>query len=274
MNPSQAEFSGFPPNGLLARLDAVWRECAPLAKCTATLALWADWQAGRLDPAELALPRQVPLEPGKPSRPELVPPQHLSVRGVGSPLGRAAMLHAIAHIEFNAINLALDAVYRFAGLPEAYYAGWLEVAKEEAEHFALVRNHLLGLGYDYGDFPAHGGLWDMAVRTAADPLWRMALVPRLFEARGLDATPPIINKFRSVGDTAAVAILEVILREEVGHVALGDRWFRHLCAERGLPPEATYQQLLEEFQAPRPRRPFNVEARRAAGFSEAELAAM
>lgn len=242
----------------------------PARKCQITQALWQDWQSGQLS-LEGNSPVQPFAPPGRPERPVLVPPAQVKPRSVGSIEGRATMLHAIAHIEFNAINLALDAVYRFRDLPRDYYTGWLQVAKEEAEHFVLVRTHLQRLGYDYGDFPAHDGLWEMAGRTAADPLARMALVPRLFEARGLDATPPIINKFVSVGDHEAVRILEIILREEVGHVALGDRWFRYLCAQRGLEPLSTYRRLLADYGAPRLRRPFNVKARLAAGFSEQEL---
>jgi len=183
-----------------------------------------------------------------------------------------ALLHAIAHIEFNAINLALDCVYRFQSLPADFHAGWIRVASEEALHFCLVRERLLALGYDYGDLPAHNGLWEMACRTAHDPLARMALVPRVLEARGLDVTPPIMAKLRAAGDEASCAVLETILRDEVGHVALGDRWFRRLCAERGLEPEAEYLRLLRELDAPWPVPPLNLAARRQAGFGEDELA--
>ncbi len=193
-------------------------------------------------------------------------------RELNGPEGHAALIHALAHIEFTAINLALDAVYRFSGLPAGYYGDWLRVAAEEALHFRLLRDHLRGLGRDYGDFPAHEGLWDMARKTADDPLARMALVPRLMEARGLDVTPGIQDKLRGFGDRSGAAILDIILRDEVGHVAAGDRWFRHLCTERGLAPEPTYRSLIAECSAPRPRRPFNLTARLAAGFSRDELA--
>ncbi|HWU84292.1 MAG TPA: ferritin-like domain-containing protein, partial [Rhodocyclaceae bacterium] len=195
----------------------------------------------------------------------------LPQRGAHTPEGRAALVHAIAHIEFNAINLALDHVVRFPEFPRDYVDDWLTVAAEEAYHFGLVRDHLRTLGHDYGDFAAYDGLWQMTLKTAHDPLARMALVPRLLEARGLDATPPIQRKLQGVGDTAAVAILDIILRDEVGHVAVGDRWFRVLCAERGLEPEQTYRRLLDEYAAPWPQPPLNEEARRAAGFSEDEL---
>ncbi|THF60682.1 ferritin-like domain-containing protein [Pseudothauera rhizosphaerae] len=244
----------------------------PDGKCRATDALLADRRAGRLavvagadDPAPVT-------EPGRPPRPELVAPQAVPMRRAGTREGHAALLHAIAHIEFNAINLALDCVYRFRALPAEFHDGWLAVAAEEAHHFGLVRGRLRALGFDYGDFPAHNGLWEMACKTAGDPLARMALVPRVLEARGLDATPPIMAKLKAIGDRDSVAVLEIILRDEIGHVALGDRWFRVLCAGRGLEPEATYVELIEAFDAPRPRPPLHVEARRAAGFSEAELA--
>lgn len=242
----------------------------PAEKCRLALALHADWQAGLLTLAASVPAQPVPV-PGRPAKPELLPPHQVKSRSMGSPTGRAVMLHAIAHIEFNAINLALDAVYRFRGLPAGYYAGWLQVAAEEAEHYGLIVGHLNRLGYTYGDFPAHNGLWDMACKTADDVLARMALVPRLFEARGLDVTPPIIKKFESVGDSEAVRILHIILRDEVGHVALGDHWFRQLCTERGLPAEATFLELLKSHEAPRIKPPFNVEARLMAGFTAEEI---
>jgi uncharacterized ferritin-like protein (DUF455 family) len=185
--------------------------------------------------------------------------------------GRATLVHAMTHIEFNAINLALDAVYRFRGLPSAYYGDWLKVAAEEALHFQLLRDHLGSLGHDYGDFAAHNGLWEMAMKTAHDPLARMALVPRVLEARGLDATPAIVEKLRSAGDDKAVAILAIIERDEIGHVAIGNRWYLHLCQERGLEPVQTFRRLLKEFDAPPLKPPFNIEARRKSGFAEAEL---
>jgi uncharacterized ferritin-like protein (DUF455 family) len=195
-------------------------------------------------------------------------------RSVHSPAGRAALLHAVAHIEFNAINLALDAVWRFAGLPESFYRDWLRVAAEEAHHFSLLAAHLATLGHAYGDFDAHDGLWAMCAKTAHDPLARMALVPRTLEARGLDATPPMQAKLRAAGDDAAVAILDTILHDEVGHVAVGNRWFRWLCERGGHEPLATFERLRQDHGAPRPKPPFNLEARARAGFGAAELAAL
>jgi uncharacterized ferritin-like protein (DUF455 family) len=212
--------------------------------------------------------------PGRPSRPELVAHTALKARSVGSLEGRMALIHALAHIELNAIDLALDAVWRFPGLPEAFYRDWLQVAREEALHFELLRDHLRAHGLDYGAYPAHNALWEMAEKTRHDPLARLALVPRTLEARGLDASPPIKAKLVRAGDARAGEILDVILRDEIGHVAVGNRWYRHLCAQRGLDPVATYAALAHTHGAPRPRGPFNLEARRAAGFDEAELAAL
>jgi uncharacterized ferritin-like protein (DUF455 family) len=213
--------------------------------------------------------------PGCPARPQLR--SHLDVpkRSPFTPEGLAALLHAVTHIEFNAINLALDAVWRFPGMPPAYYLDWLKVAAEEARHFSLLRAQLQSMGYDYGDFAAHTGLWDMTQKTEGDLLARMALVPRTLEARGLDATPPMQAKLRKVGTPdalRAVAILDIVLHDEIGHVAIGNHWYRLLCAQRGLDPLATYARLARQYGAPRLKGPLNLEARRLAGFDEAELA--
>ena len=213
--------------------------------------------------------------PGCPAKPELR--SHLDVprRSSFTAEGLAALLHAVTHIEFNAINLALDAIWRFDGMPRAYYLDWLKVAAEEAHHFSLLRALLQSMGHDYGDFAAHTGLWDMTRKTEGDILARMALVPRTLEARGLDATPPMQAKLRKVGTPhamRAVAILDIILRDEIGHVAIGNHWYRHLCAQRGLEPVATYGALAHQYAAPRVKGPLNLDARREAGFDEAELA--
>jgi uncharacterized ferritin-like protein (DUF455 family) len=230
--------------------------------------------------ATLSIADKLPIAPpdglpGCPGRPELR--SHLDVpkRSPHTPAGLAALLHAVTHIEFNAINLALDAAWRFDNMPPAYYRDWLLVAAEEALHFSLLRTQLQAMGYDYGDFPAHTGLWDMTHKTSGDVLARMALVPRTLEARGLDATPPMQAKLRKVGTPdalAAVAILDIILRDEIGHVAIGNHWYRHLCSERGLEPVATYAVLATAYGAPRLKGPLNLDARRAAGFDEDELA--
>jgi len=213
-----------------------------------------------------------PPPPGRPQRPALVAPRELAQRPVGTREGRCALIHALAHIELNAVNLALDIVARFADMPEAFYRDWIGVARDEARHFGLLDAHLRTLGHGYGDFPAHDGLWDMAERTRDDLLARLALVPRTLEARGLDAAPPIRDKLARSGDAAAAAILQVILDDEVGHVAIGNRWYRWVCEQRGLDPMATCAQLARRYRAPVLRGPFNLDARRRAGFTEEELA--
>jgi uncharacterized ferritin-like protein (DUF455 family) len=218
-----------------------------------------------------------PNLPGRPPKPLLLPHLSIAQRSPHTREGLAALIHAVAHIEFNAINLALDAVWRFAGMPRDYYLDWLRVACEEAQHFALLRALLQDMDADYGSFAAHTGLWDMTERTKGDITARMALVPRTLEARGLDATPPMQAKLRKVGTPhalRAVEILDVILRDEVGHVAVGNRWYRWLCEREGLEPVAHYKQLRLRYQAPRLRAPFNTEARRLAGFTDEELRAM
>lgn len=212
--------------------------------------------------------------PGRPSLPQLVPPTQVKHRSMATPQGRAALLHALAHIEFNAINLALDIMWRFAGMPEAFYRDWLRVAREEAYHFDLLRQRLAAMGHAYGDFPAHDSLWDMAQRTQEDLLARLALVPRTLEARGLDASPMIRAKLSGAGDRESAAIVDIILADEIGHVAIGNHWYKHLCALAGKDPVACYAELAQRHDAPRLRGPFNLEARRAAGFDDAELAAL
>lgn len=239
----------------------------PDTKVRRTLAL--AWDALPVDAGE-PLP-EPPGLPGRPERPELVAPRQLAQRAVGTPAGRSALLHALAHIEHNAINLALDACWRFAGMPEDYYRDWFGVAREEAQHFALLQDHLAGMGVAYGDLPAHDGLWEMVRKTRGDVLARMALVPRTLEARGLDASPAVRQRLASVGDHAGAAIVERILHDEIGHVAIGNRWFRHLCASRGLDPLPVAAELERRYQAPVLAGPFNLPARRAAGFTDAEL---
>ncbi|MED5620075.1 ferritin-like domain-containing protein [Ideonella sp. BN130291] len=245
----------------------------PTAKADAALALQAAARGGAPLNPTAAMPAPA-LLPGRPARPALVPPDQVPRRSPFTPEGRAALLHAVAHIEFNAINLALDAVWRFPGMPDAYYFDWLRVAGEEALHFTLLREHLRSLQHDYGDFDAHDGLWAMTDKTRHDIVARMALVPRTLEARGLDATPPMQAKFAKAGDQRAVEILAIILRDEIGHVAVGNRWYAWLCKRDGLDPVQHYRTLAERHGAPRLKPPFNRPARLAAGFSEAELATL
>ena len=275
-----------PDNGLRAAALQALLLADPVAKVAATHALWQRLaglhETGKADAvlaqqAELALTEPAVPLPGRPEQPRLVPPADVPHRTPFTREGLAAQLHAIAHIEFNAINLALDAVWRFAGMPADYYRDWLRVADEEATHFGLLAEHLASLGHAYGDFTAHDGLWTMCVRTQHDITARMALVPRTLEARGLDATPLIQRRLRQVGTPEAlraVDILDIILRDEIGHVAIGNRWYGWLCARDGLDPLAHYRVVARQHAAPRPRPPFNDAARRAAGFSDAELASL
>jgi uncharacterized ferritin-like protein (DUF455 family) len=246
----------------------------PAAKVAAVQALWAQRANLAID-ADCGLPP--PSQPGRPAKPTLILPKEVPRRSPYTPEGHVALIHSIAHIEFNAINLALDAAWRFAGMPSAYYSDWLRVAFEESQHFTLLSDHLATLGYAYGDFPAHDGLWTMAENTRHDVVARMALVPRTLEARGLDATPIIQAKLRKVGTgpaLQAVAILDTILREEVGHVAIGNHWYRWLCARDGLDSARFHRQAASQHGGPALKPPFNLTARKLAGFTQEELDAL
>jgi uncharacterized ferritin-like protein (DUF455 family) len=244
----------------------------PAGKMAAVAAMAQAWRAGTLaidaggallDPGTI---------PGRPERPELVPPRLVGRRSMATAEGRAMLVHALAHIEFNAVNLALDALWRFAGMPDEYYADWLRVSEEEAIHFSMLDAHLKVLGYRYGDFPAHDSLWEMVEKTRGDVLARLALVPRTLEARGLDAIPPLRAKIAHAGDLAAANILDRILQDEIGHVEIGNRWYHYLCQQQDIEPRSTYAELARRYEAPSLKGPFNIAARRQAGFSEAELA--
>jgi len=209
--------------------------------------------------------------PGRPLKPELIPPLDVPKRSMATPEGRVSLLHSLAHIEFNAMNLALDAIWRFPEMPVKYYEDWLKVSKEEAYHFSLIEAHLQSLGFAYGDFPAHNSLWEMVERTSDAIIARMALVPRTMEARGLDAVPAIRDRFKQIKDNKVVEILEVILRDEVGHVLIGNQWFNFLCAKENISPIQAYKELAIAYRAPSLRGPFNLEARKEAGFTQEEL---
>ncbi|VUZ24809.1 Uncharacterised protein [uncultured Comamonas sp.] len=244
----------------------------PQEKAQATIAMLAQAHCYTVDP-HLALQCSAPL-PGHPARPALLPHTAVARRSPATLQGRAVLMHAIAHIEFNAINLALDAIWRFADMPAAYYLDWLQVAGEEGKHFMLIENWLQTHGFAYGDFPAHQGLWTMCEKTAHDITARMALVPRTLEARGLDATPQIQHKLRHIGTPdalAAVQILDTILHEEVGHVAIGNHWYNWLCQCHALAPQEHYTALVQRYQAPWPKPPLNTPARKAAGFTQEEI---
>jgi uncharacterized ferritin-like protein (DUF455 family) len=256
-------------------LFAAARQCLDTADPAEKAALARDHAAafargGLRVPGDAPPPEPIRM-PGRPSRPRLVHPRELPRRGLGSDEGRAAFLHAIAHIELNAIDLAWDAVYRFRGLPADFYRDWVQVADDEARHFMMLRERLHEFGREYGDFDAHNGLWEMSEKTAHDGLARMALVPRVLEARGLDVTPGMIAKLRGMGDTRTVEILETILCEEVAHVAAGSRWYRWYCERAGIEPRARFRELLHEYAGGYLHGPFNIEARLLAGFDEDEL---
>lgn len=259
---------------LAQALPLAWSATSVTAKCAAVDAL-IPFRLALSDDAALALGDVPPCgQVGRPERPLCVPPAALPHRRAVDRAGRSALLHAIAHIEFNAINLALDAAWRFSRLGTRFVQDWIGVAIEEAYHFSLITERMAALDVAYGDLPAHSGLWDLAEQTADDVLVRMALVPRLMEARGLDAMPPIFRSFQGIGDRPSLRALAVIARDEVRHVALGDFWFRHLCTQQERPVMATYRHLIEAYNAPWPRPPLNQTARRAAGFEEAELIAL
>ena len=267
-NPAAADFQQQIELRELAR--AVLTACEWPDKQVALNAMQAGLQAGCSVALEAdGLDVRVP---GRPEKPLTVAAQDVPRRGLAGREGRAALLHAIAHIEFNAINLACDAVQRFSGMPETYYRDWAQVALDEARHFALLQTRLADFGYAYGDFPAHDGLWQMAENTRSDCLSRMALVPRLLEARGLDVTPGMIDKLRNIGDAESVAVLEIILAEEVGHVAIGTYWFNFCCQQAQKDPETAFIALLQTCGRGALRGPFNREARLQSGFTEYELA--
>lgn len=255
---------------LFAGCEAALASTDPHEKQSIVNALVDAWRANEID-IDVDRPVLPIASPGFPAALKRVSPLLVPKRGTATPEVRAALVHAIAHIEYNAIHLALDASYRFRGMPTNYYGDWLQVAAEEAYHFSLLNTYLVKRGYQYGSFVAHDGLWEMAEHTAADVLARMALVPRVMEARGLDVTPGISRRFAIARDDEAVAILELILRDEIGHVAVGNRWYEYLCCERVLDPRTTFEELERKHRAPRPSLPLNRAARLAAGFHESEL---
>lgn len=257
-------------NSLFERALHCLNVSCPEEKVQNTHKLYADWLENELTMESSVLPVRIEV-PGRPARPELVDPRDVPKRSFNSKPGRIRLTHAIAHIEFNAINLALDAVYRFRKMPAQYYSDWLRVAAEEALHFTLLNEYLQANGAEYGEYTAHNGLWEMAVKTDHDVLVRMALVPRVLEARGLDVTPGMIEKLKLVGDNDLVDKLEIIYRDEIGHVQMGSHWFNVLCQQRSIPPDVTFKQLLDEYMEDAVFGPFDEDVRRQAGFSSKEL---
>lgn len=256
---------------LFQRTAECLNACDPADKVTLTQTLYKDWCDKKLA-LDAAFTAEPVAEAGRPPRPELVSPKDVAKRSINTEEGRVVLCHALAHIEFNAINLALDAVYRFNGMPEQYYADWLKVAAEEASHFSLLKSYLEKRNYHYGDYKAHNGLWEMAQLTAHDVLVRMALVPRVLEARGLDVTPGILKKLQQSKDSEFVEHLKVIHRDEVGHVAIGSHWFKYLCEQRGLEYRQTFKELIQQYMKGTLRGPFDEVARMQAGFSAEEIA--
>ena len=259
-----------PSQGLYALCLQALQKTDPRTKAEAARALYRDWtdQGLPLDTDTPCLKLEVP---GRPAHPVLVSPAEVPRRKISSEAGRIRLVHAIAHIEFNAINLALDAVYRFRDMPAQYITDWLQVASEEALHFSLLADYLVAAGSAYGEYEAHNGLWDMAVKTDHDVMVRMALVPRVLEARGLDVTPGMIEQLERVGDERLVEILKVIFRDEIGHVRIGNRWYHHCCDQRGLDASETFFELLDQYMGRPLPGPFALDARREAGFSDTEL---
>jgi len=260
-------------NNLFTRSLACLLIDDPEQKVAETMSLQKSWLE-----RELNLESTVDIKslsvPGRPVKPELVDPKEVPRRNFSSLKGRLTLVHAIAHIEFNAINLALDAMYRFQDMPEQYYFDWCRVAAEEAQHFTMLSDYLASHGVSYGDFPAHNGLWEMALKTDFDVLVRMALVPRVLEARGLDVTPGMIKKLQSTGDTQLIKILEKIFDDEIGHVKIGTYWYKSLCEERQLDADETFIQLIEKYMQGAKFGPFEIEARVEAGFSHEEMQAL
>lgn len=257
---------GAAPAGLAAACRAVLLTPEPRAKVRAARALARDWRLGRLDHRfDVAMP----AEPARPARPELLPPNRMKGRGrAGSLASRVALVHALAHIEFVAIDLAVDMAGRFgAAFPRAFVDDWMRVAADEAMHFALLERRLRQLGSHYGALPAHAGLWEAAGKTADDPLARLAVVPMVLEARGLDVTPATRARFAAAGDAATARILDRILSDEIVHVGIGTRWFRIGCDQARVEPVPHWRRLINSRFRGALKEPFNDSAREAAGLT-------
>jgi uncharacterized ferritin-like protein (DUF455 family) len=275
MDMSKRSCVRLPISNLAAAARAVLCEPDPRAKVARTHLTAADWRAGRstalnlVAAADATTITTVPERPARPALPQLMAPRLMPRRRLGGVRGRIALLHAVAHIELNAIDLAWDLIGRFAALdwPAEFFDDWVDVAADEARHFTMLAARLNELGASYGDLPAHDGLWEAAMATSHDPLARLAVVPMVLEARGLDVTPAMIARLQRAGDDASAALLEVILREEVAHVAAGQRWFSYLCRRRSLSEHETWRELVAAHYRGVPRPPFNEAARRAAGMA-------
>jgi uncharacterized ferritin-like protein (DUF455 family) len=251
---------------LTAAACAVLQAAEPDKKCALAASMAVAWADGTISQIGCAEP---PARPARPARPALVAPREVQKRRRHG-RGRFALLHAIAHIELNAIDLAADMLARFAaGAPQGFCDDWVRVAAEEAKHFGLLLQRLAALGGAYGDLPAHDGLWQAAEATADDVLARLAVVPMVLEARGLDVTPGMIADLERSGDEESATVLRLIYEEEIGHVAAGNRWFRHFCAARGLDADSHWRAMVRERFKGALKPPFNTEARARAGMPEA-----
>lgn len=255
------------------RVKQALLESSPNNKTKQVASIYADVVSGDVQFIQHASVETIEI-PGRPDNPTLVHPSKVARRKLNSLHGRTALVHAICHIEFNAINLALDACYRFQDMPKQYYLDWMRVASEESKHFLLLQDRLVQLDSHYGELTAHNGLWEMAIKTQHSVVERMALVPRVLEARGLDVTPGMIERLGSVGDEQTVEILKIILDEEIGHVEIGTRWFRYACEQQQLDSEATFIELLNRYEVTIGIGPLHIDARQQAGFSETELKAL
>ena len=254
-------------------------ECNPVRKIELINTLW-EKQGELSEMISIALvmekkplipPSEYAIQAGRPEKPELISPRLMPQRKLGTPIGVTAMVHALAHIEFNAINLALDACYRFRNMPLAYYLDWFKVAKEEAYHFSLLAQVLQNRGHQYGDFVGHNSLWELAEKTKHDVLNRMALVPRIMEARGLDVAPAIRDKLFKLGEAEIVAAMDIIIHDEEGHVEIGNRWFNYVCFDRKLDSEKTFQELVLQFAVKMIKKPFATQTRLKVGFTEKDM---
>jgi len=228
-------------------------------------ALATAWAEGKMTIGDAA----PALRPARPDRPELRPPRDMPKRrNFGSQAGRTALLHALAHIELNAIDLAWDIIARFAGLrlPREFFDDWVGVAAEEAAHFVLLSVRLGDFNARYGDLPAHDGLWEAAAATAGDVLARLAVVPLVLEARGLDVTPEMAARLERAGDLQSAALLHHIYEQEIGHVAIGRHWFDRFCRARDLVPQAVFHDRVRRFFKGALKPPCNHRARGAAGL--------
>lgn len=251
---------------------AVLKSGPPSAKLLAAKHLAKDWENSR----EIGIAIDaMPDNPERPDKPPLVPPGNVKRRRLGTAAGRGALLHAVAHIEFNAIDLAADMIARFGHNPDIpdndrdrFIGDWISVCHDEARHFELLQTRLAEFDMSYGDLPAHNGLWEAALKTKSNFAARLAIAPMVLEARGLDVTPGMIKKLTRVGDTDSVNILKIIYNEEIGHVAIGARWFQKLAQIRGHDPESWFHALVSDYFAGRLKPPFNVQARTLAGLKE------